>query len=263
MQNPIIGGGGYMGSIANGTFRPYGQWSSPSSSGYSYDWGLGQYTNNGEVTSYTNVFNNVIRPNLGPLTGDLLAQFNKQMGFNEKAGSEKAFENKMKLLEARNVGYGKSFEGDMGEGDPPGGGKGYIISVFNGTAAYGYGATIDIGSVIDSYGNSNMYFTIGWTAGYGATAGMGMYGTNNGFKTSDLGGSAVDISFSFPIKIFGYRPFGGEFAGDWIYGGGLPGENTRVGGLNVGVGTGYFVNHTYTFIAPLPDNNFWCRPGRR
>ena len=42
----------------------------------------------------------------------------------------------------------------------------------------------------------------------------------------------------------------------------LPFENTRAGELNIGVGTGYFISHTYTILAPVIDNDFWIRSGR-
>lgn len=43
---------------------------------------------------------------------------------------------------------------------------------------------------------------------------------------------------------------------------GLPFENTSAGKLNIGVGTGYFISHTNTILAPVIDNDFWIRPGR-
>ncbi len=142
------------------------------------------------------------------------------------------------------------------DGDPPDGGgnadnyekgRGHIISMVNATAAYGLGGTIDIGGVVDDYGNSNLYFTIGITTGYGASAGMGYLRTNKGFKNSDLAGQGANAN----IQLIG--PLSFDISGNWKYGGNWPGANTYTIGGNIGVGRGYFINHTYTILAPVPS----------
>jgi hypothetical protein len=82
-----------------------------------------------------------------------------------------------------------------------------------------------------------MYLTIGFTAGFGASAGVGYYTTNRGFRNSDIEGSAANLCLQIypsPISI--------EGAGDWRYGGEFPGSKTRLVGGNIGVGVGYFVS---------------------
>lgn len=44
-----------------------------------------------------------------------------------------------------------------------------VESIINVTAAYGLGVNLDYGMVHDSYGNTQPYFTLGWTLGYGAS----------------------------------------------------------------------------------------------
>ena len=139
--------------------------------------------------------------------------------------------------------------------------RGNIISIANATAAYGFGGTFDMGLVYDYTGDSKMYLTFGVTAGIGATAGLGYSRTNSGFRTNQLAGGATNtdltINFGF-LKVFSLSAFG-----DWIYGKSqFPGSNSRGGGINIGIGTGYFQSWTFTLLAPPIPNDFWDRPGR-
>ncbi len=40
------------------------------------------------------------------------------------------------------------------------------------------------------------------------------------------------------------------------------GKNVWGGGINIGIGRGYFGYISYTFLAPPPPPNFWIRSGR-
>ena len=137
-------------------------------------------------------------------------------------------------------------------------GRGYIISYLNGTAAYGFGATTDLGMAIDAKGESRLYFKLGVTGGLGTSVGTGATVTNKGYNVDDIAGESIDGNVTLPffkglfsLDLFGNsNKLGLSNVGDvW------PGANTRGIGLNAGVGTGAFVNWTYTFVTPVPEIN--------
>lgn len=95
----------------------------------------------------------------------------------------------------------------------------------------------DIGAVVDSYGNSKMYLTLGWAMGFGASAGMGYSQTNTKMSMSDFSGwtSGVNLSIGLtPLSVEGYMDISHGAVRDH-YGGNL----TGLGG-NIGFGAGWF-----------------------
>lgn len=64
--------------------------------------------------------------------------------------------------------------------------NGYVISAANGVAAYGFGVMGDAGGIIDSYGKTSMYVTVGLAFGYGASAGMGVSRTTKNSNVEDF-----------------------------------------------------------------------------
>ena len=122
-------------------------------------------------------------------------------------------------------------------------GRGVIVSMINGTAAFGLGLTGDFGMVTDSYNNSILYLTVGYAMGLGASAGTGVNMTNNGFKSEEIGGEGVNASLTLP------------FLNGLITGDGFLGNGTHGIGLGLGIGAGYFISHTNTYTAPIPEFN--------
>ena len=147
------------------------------------------------------------------------------------------------------------------EGEEGGGVNGQVISIANGTAAFGpVGGMLDVGGVIDSYGNSKMYLTVGWAIGFGATAGMGYSRTNSNMTVNDLSGWASGVSFSVPftpVGIEGYMDMSHGAVRDHY------GNNLEGFGGNIGKGQGWFTYFSYTFIFSPPLPEFWTRPGSR
>jgi len=99
---------------------------------------------------------------------------------------------------------------ELSVGSSGGGGDnyGHVISVANGSAAAGYGAMMDVGAVVDSYGNSKMYLTLGVVIGWGASAGMGYSQTNKKMSINDFSGWASGVNLSIgptPLSFEGYR----------------------------------------------------------
>ncbi|MDP2336042.1 MAG: RHS repeat-associated core domain-containing protein, partial [Bacteroidota bacterium] len=140
--------------------------------------------------------------------------------------------------------------------------SGGIVSFANGTAALGpVGATADLGAVFDSNGQAQMYFTFGWAYGFGATAGMGYSTTTKrDFKVSDYAGAASGVIFSLPLHL------GAEVFGDYYEGctdAFQVGTNTKGGGVNIGVGSGWFGVQTFTILFNPPPPDFWLRPRPR
>ena len=138
--------------------------------------------------------------------------------------------------------------------------RGHIVSVANGIAAAGpIGIMGDIGSVTDSYGNSKMYFTIGWAQGYGAGAGMGYNSTNKAFRTEDMNGWSsgwMGSFFIFSLEHFGDMQHGAvkDYYGD---------KMTSNGGSIGTLGFGGYHYFSYTITFDPPPSEFWIRPGRK
>lgn len=136
--------------------------------------------------------------------------------------------------------------------------RGIIISVANGVAAAGIiGIMADIGGVIDSRGNSSLYFTIGWAVGLGASGGLGVSGTSKNFDLTKFAGYSEGRLVSLPI-------LGGERFNDYAKGTDIEYGGLNYTGLGVNVGVGLFGGgyHAYTFTSPVPPPDFWCRPCR-
>jgi len=98
----------------------------------------------------------------------------------------------------------------------------------------------------------------GVTGGLGTSVGTGATVTNKGYNVDDIAGESIDGNVTLPffkglfsLDLFGNsNKLGLSNVGDvW------PGANTRGIGLNAGVGTGAFVNWTYTFVTPVPEIN--------
>ncbi|OYT14558.1 MAG: hypothetical protein B7C24_17675 [Bacteroidetes bacterium 4572_77] len=145
-------------------------------------------------------------------------------------------------------------------GETTGNSPGHVISVANGSAAYGFGGMFDIGSVRDSYGNVDMYLTLGVTIGYGASAGMGYSQTNTNMSMSDFSGWASGVNLSFgksPVSIEGYMDISHGAVRDH-YGGNLTGL-----GLNLGKGYGWFKYFSYTITFDPPSREIWLHPAMR
>jgi len=123
-------------------------------------------------------------------------------------------------------------------------GRGVIVSMKNGTAAFGLGPTGDIGIVTDSYNKSLLYLSVGYAMGLGASTGTGATITNKDFKANDIEEESVGFNITFQI-------FKGLFSGDGF----LSSPKSHGIGLNIGIGAGFFIPHTYTITAPLPEFN--------
>jgi len=136
-------------------------------------------------------------------------------------------------------GAGESV-GDGGDGN----GRGVIVSMINGTAAFGLGPTGDMGMVIDSHKKTLLYITVGYARGFGASSGIGVTITNKGFESEEIGGEAVNASITLP------------FLKGLISGNGFLGNDTHGIGLGVGIGSGYFITNTYTFTVPIPNEEY-------
>jgi len=61
-----------------------------------------------------------------------------------------------------------------------------------------------------------------------------------------------------------FKPLSVEGFGDFTQGQShYPGKNSRGLGINLGVGAGYFINWTYTFLFTVPSTDIWTRLGSR
>jgi len=125
--------------------------------------------------------------------------------------------------------------------------RGTIISAANGIAALGpVGGMFDIGGGVDSYGESRMYFTIGWAQGYGASAGMGFGKTNKNFRFGDMEGLSSGWQGNLLF-------FSGEYFSDME----KTGTGTKYGGNmsyrggGIGPGFGGFHYFSTTITAPV------------
>jgi RHS repeat-associated protein len=136
---------------------------------------------------------------------------------------------------------------------------GHVISTANGMAAFGaFGAMGDMGVVVDSYGNSELYLTIGWAMGYCASAGMGYSKTNNEMSMDDFSGWASGLSLSvLYVGVEGYMDISQGAVRDHY------GRNLKGGGGNIGVGSGIFKYFSYTITFNPPPRDFWLYPGTR
>ncbi len=138
--------------------------------------------------------------------------------------------------------------------------RGQVISVANGAAAAGFGAMGDIGAVVDSYGNSKMYLTLGAVIGWGASAGMGYSQTNKKMSMNDFSGWASGVNLSIgptPLSFEGYKDMSHGAVRDHY------GNNLNGYGGNIGVGAGWFLYFSYTITFSPPSRDFWSRPGSR
>ena len=220
------------------------------------------YVLNNPLT-YTDVFNNFITTNAGAIfevhawhdyagTADNPYMIDKGVSYTVTMVNSLSLQG----VNVFDVNGEKEINAEAG-----GGVNGQVISVANGTAAFGpVGGMLDIGGVIDSYGNSKMYLTVGWAIGFGATAGMGYSRTNSNMTVNDLSGWASGVSFSVP-----YTPVGIEGYMDMSHGAVRDhyGNNLEGFGGNIGVGQGWFKYFSYTFIFSPPPPEFWTRPGSR
>ncbi len=122
----------------------------------------------------------------------------------------------------------------------------------------------DFGSIIDSYGNSKVYFTLGYTIGLGASVGGGFSATNKNVSYEDLSGESSGINLSLAtdakylkyIGIEGFKDFSHGAINDHY------GNKVTDLGFNISYGSAWYFYHGYTFISPLPPKNFWERSGR-
>jgi hypothetical protein len=148
------------------------------------------------------------------------------------------------------------------EGGPSGGGsednRGTIISTANGAAAIGpIGIMADMGGVIDSEGNSSMYFSIGWAIGIGASGGLGFSKTSKNFNLNNFAGYSEGLLIQLPyLNVEGFGDYSNGTDREYR------GQNYTGAGVNVGVGTFYGSYHSYTFLCPVPPPNFWCQPSK-
>ncbi len=134
-------------------------------------------------------------------------------------------------------------------------GRGFVLSVLNLSLSIGPGIMIDMGAVTDATGNASLYFTYGFMYGLSATAGMGLSVTDKDFKATDLAGSALNVSFKLPfIK---NNPISIELNGDLSPYNKIPGKNTRYNGINIGLGSGYFIGKTNTLLIEPSPSDVW------
>jgi hypothetical protein len=158
-------------------------------------------------------------------------------------------------------GVGGNYPGDVDQSDGgDGDNRGQVISFANGAAAYGFGVMGDIGAVVDSYGNSKLYLTVGGVIGYGAAAGMGYSRTGRYTSMDDFSGLAGGISLSgrkSPVSIEGYYDISHGAVRDYY------GTNLYGGGINVGVGKGWFKYMSYTITFDPPSRDFWIHPATK
>ena len=134
-------------------------------------------------------------------------------------------------------------------------GRGHIISSANGIAAFGpVGIMGDIGGVIDSYGDSRLYFTIGWAQGLGAGGGIGYSTTNKGFRTKDMNGWSSGWMAS--AAFISYEQFG-DFEPGAIRdhsGDNMTSKGGSVG--TIGFGAYHYFSFTVTFKPPSGEQLF-------
>jgi hypothetical protein len=136
-----------------------------------------------------------------------------------------------------------------------------VVSIANGSAAFGYGVMGDLGVIYDNDGQSSMYLSIGWLMGYGASAGMGFSTPFKKTNINDYSGESSGLLIQIPGKYFKNLSFEG-------YGNYNKDRNSVLhfgnkylgGGFNLGIGSVYGYYHSTTLLFPVPSKNFWCKP---